>query len=174
MKQKSQEAINEFVQTVSEHQRAVFAAAYAILRNRQDAEDVTQDVFVEAYRNAHKLDNPEKLLPWLYKVATYRCKEHFRKKSRRERREATFMESYARNPSSYPLADEDRRRILMNAINLLPEELRTVFMLKHFAQISYAEISNMTGLSKTTIDGRLRTAKKRLRERLVDMKTEVD
>ena len=157
-----------------EHQRTVFAAAYAILRNRQDAEDITQDVFVEAYRNAHKLENPEKLLPWLYKVATFRCRELFRKRSRRERREAVFMEGHSGSPSPNPLVDEDRRKTLMNAINALPEELRTVFMLKHFAQVSYAEISKMTGLSKTTIDGRLRTAKKKLREKLVDIKTEVD
>jgi RNA polymerase sigma-70 factor (ECF subfamily) len=134
VKSENQESIEAFVQTVLEHQRAVFAAAYAILRNRQDAEDITQDVFVEAYRNAHRLENPEKLLPWLYKVATFRCKEHFRKRSRRERREAVFVEGHSGSPSPNPLDDEDRRKMLMNAINALPEELRTVFMLKHFAQ----------------------------------------
>ena len=162
------------MQTALEHQRAVFAAAYAILRNRQDAEDITQDVFIEAYRNAHKLDNPEKLLPWLYKVATFRCKEHVRKRTRREKREAAYAEERSEHLSSNSLVDDERRKEIMAAINALAEEPRTVFMLKHFAQMTYAEISKMTGLSKTTIDGRLRTAKKKLREKLADIKTEVD
>jgi RNA polymerase sigma-70 factor (ECF subfamily) len=174
VKPQRREDIEAFVRAALEHQRAVFAAAYAILRNRQDAEDITQDVFVEAYRNAHTLDNPEKLLPWLYKVATFRCREHVRKRARRERREATYAEGRSSDSSRDPLADEDRRKAIMSAIDALPQELRTVFMLRHFARMSYAEISKMTDLSETTIDGRLRTAKKKLRETLADIKTEVD
>lgn len=175
MEPKSREAIDAFVRTVLErHQRVVFAAAYAKLRNRHDAEDVTQDVFVEAYRNAHKLDNPEKLLPWLYKTTSNLCRAHFRKRSRRERREAVFVERHADNHPPESLDDADRAKALMGAINELPEELRTIFMLKHFARVSYAEISEMTALPKTTIDGRLRTAKKRLRKELIEMGVGVD
>lgn len=175
MEQKSREAIDAFVRTVLErHQRAVFAAAYAKLRNRSDAEDVTQDVFVEAYRSANRLENPEKLRPWLYKTTSNLCKAHFRKKSRRERREAVFVERHADNHPPELLDDADRKKVLMKAIDELPEELRTVFMLKHFGQVSYAEISEMTGLSKTTVDGRLRTAKKRLRKELVGLGVGVD
>ncbi len=173
--QKRRGAIDTFVKTVVDHhQRAVFAAAYAILRNKHDAEDVTQDAFIQAYRNADKLENLEKLLPWLYKTTNHLCKAHFRKRSRRKRREATFLERHSNNPPSDALADADRKKVLMNSINALPEKLRTVFMLKHFAHASYAEISEMTGLSKTTIDGRLRTAKKKLREQLDDMGVGVD
>jgi RNA polymerase sigma-70 factor (ECF subfamily) len=172
---KSREAIDAFVRTVLErHQRAVFAAAYAKLRNRSDAEDVTQDVFVEAYRSANKLDNPEKLLPWLYETTGNLCKAHFRRRSRRERREAVFVERRSDNHPPESLDDAERGKALMSAINELPEELRAVFMLKRFAGSSYAEISKMMGLSKTTIDGRLRTAKKRLRKKLVDMGVGVD
>lgn len=156
-----------------EHQNAVFAVAYARLRNKHDAEDVVQDVFLEACRSAAKMKNPEKVAFWLYKAANCRCKDHLKKLSRRERRESEFAQSLGRNPAT-PDEEEERIDALMAAINLLPEDFRVLVMLRHFAKLSYADISKMTGLSRTTIDGRLRLAKKRLRRKLTDMGIGVD
>jgi RNA polymerase sigma-70 factor (ECF subfamily) len=70
------------------------------------------------------------------------------------------------NPSEESLAEKERHHAVLKAIDALPEKLRLVVMLKHFAKLPYADIAKMTGLSKTTIDGRLRTAKKRLNQLL--------
>lgn len=167
MKSISKEAGEAFAQLVREHQKSVFALAYGKLRNSHDAEDVMQEVFVEAYRNFHKLNNHNKVSGWLFRATVYRCKDHFRKKSRRWRREMEFADSH--NPGKDEQTHSDRSDAVLEAIGRLPEKYRVVVMLKHFAGLSYKDISSMTGLSKTTIDGRLRMAKKELREMLLEM-----
>jgi len=165
---KTEEAVEEFTEVVRNHQKTVFAVAYGKLRNVHDAEDVMQEVFIEAYRNYKKLKNPEKVSAWLFTAATYRSNDYIRKKSRRARRERMYADSYtsSSNPSEEALTEKERHHAVLKAVDLLPEKLRMVVMLKHFAKLSYADISHMTGLSKTTIDGRLRTAKKRLNQLL--------
>lgn len=163
-----------FAQLVRENKRAVFAVAQAKLRNSHDAEDVMQEVFIEAYRNFHKLKNPNGIGPWLYKATLYRCNDHFRKKSRREKRERIFTETVPGNPSTGAAPDSGISDVLLQAIELLPRKYRQVLMLKHFAQLSYSEISKMTGLPHSTIGGRLFAATSKLREILIKMGEGVD
>ncbi len=73
------------------------------------------------------------------------------------------------NPGTNERTDEGRADDVLEAIGRLPEKYRVVVMLKHFGGLSYDDISKMTGLSKTTIDGRLRTAKKELKQTLIEM-----
>ena len=163
-----------FAQLVRENKRAVFAVAQAKLRNSHDAEEVMQEVFIEAYRNFHKLKRPDGIGPWLYRATLYRCKDYFRKKSRREKRERIFMETAPRNPSTGAVPDSGISDALLQAIELLPRKYRQVLMLKHFAQLSYSEISNMTGLPHSTIGGRLHVATSKLRQILIQMGEGVD
>ena len=167
-KQKKLDIAETFNRLVRNHQKAVFAIAYGKLRDIHDAEDVMQEVFIEAYRNYKKLKNPDKVSSWLYTATTYRSNDHIRRKSRRKRRERMYADSYgpSSNPPEESLSEKERHLAVLKAIGALPERLRLVVMLKHFARLSYAEISKMTGLSKTTIDGRLRTAKKKLNQLL--------
>lgn len=148
-----------------EHEKAVFALAYGKLRNVHDAEDVAQEVFVEAFRKAHKLQNPEKVSAWLFRTTIYRCKDHFRRMSRRQRRERIYTSTAK---SSEEMKFEEEQHSILAVIAQLPEKYRTMVMLRHFARLSYAEISKATGLSNTTIDTRLRTAKKKLKRMLLE------
>jgi RNA polymerase sigma-70 factor (ECF subfamily) len=154
-----------FVRIVREHQKAVFSIAYAKLRNAHDAEDIKQEVFIEAWRNLHKLQSQEKVHAWLFAVTVNRCKDHFRKRFRREKREVLYMESADR---ANPQQEQELHDKVLEAVKSLPEKIRLIVMLKHLAQLSYDEISEMTGLSKTTIDGRLRMGKKRLKRQLLE------
>jgi RNA polymerase sigma-70 factor (ECF subfamily) len=167
LKRQKAAAGEAFTQLVREHQGAIFALAYAKLGNAHDAEDVRQEVFVEAYRNFHKLKNHEKILGWLFKATIYRCKDHMRKKSRRERREMEFTRITDTTACGY--ADNGLADAILEAVGRLPEKHRVVVMLRHFAMLSYADISAMTGLSKTTVDGRLQTAKKEMKQVLTKM-----
>jgi RNA polymerase sigma-70 factor (ECF subfamily) len=153
-----------FVQLMREHERSVFALAYGKLRNAHDAEDVAQEVFVEAFRNAHRLKDAKKVSGWLFKATTYRCIDHFRKMSRRQRRERIYASSA--DSSTQPKFSEENDDGVLEAVSMLPEKYRVVIMLRHFARLSYIDISKATGLSKTTIDSHLRTAKKKLRQTL--------
>jgi RNA polymerase sigma-70 factor (ECF subfamily) len=163
-----------FAQLVRDNKRAVYAVALSKLGNTHDAEDVMQDVFIEAYRSFDTIRNPHNVRAWLYKTTLNRCNDHFRRLSRREKRERTFVEKYQNKSSTGGPGAEGRSGAIRKAIELLPEEYRHVLMLKHFAAFSYAEISEMTGLSTSTITGRLQTARKMFREKLVELGEEVD
>jgi RNA polymerase sigma-70 factor (ECF subfamily) len=158
-----------FAQIVRNHQRAVFAVAYARLRNTHDAEDVMQEVFIEAYRNYHKVKNIGNVRAWLHKATIYRCKDHVRKSIRREKREHIFADSVSGHQFADAQNRAERRTTVLEAVGLLPEKYRLVIMLKHFAQLSYEEISEMTGLSKTVIGSRLQLARNKLKTTLIEM-----
>ncbi len=148
----------QFVEIVRRHRKAVFSVAYGKVRNVQDAEDITQDVFTEAYQKMARLARHENVLGWLIMATGFRCKDHMRKSTRRRNRESGYAEVLQASGD-----DENASNGMLEVISTLPEKFRVVLMLKHFARLSYDEISQITGLSKTTIDGRLRTAKKKLK-----------
>ncbi len=174
LRQNTQSAQETFARIVRAHQKTVFAIAYARLGNAEDAEDVKQEVFVEAWRNLRKIRKPEKIPAWMFKATRNKCRDHFRKKSRRERREGVFVESARSNPANQSPERHEAAEAVFKAVSGLPDKIRTVFMLKHFAGLTYEEISKTTGLSKTTIDGRLRLGKENLRRMLADMGIGVD
>lgn len=171
---KTPEDSHVFARIVHEHKRAVFAVAYAKLRNMHDAEDVMQEVFIAAYQSLKKLRKPDSIGAWLHRATLYRCKDHIRKKVRRKKREHIFAEAVANNPTSSTQADIEQRDALLEAIGRLPEKYRLVLMLKHFAQLSYADISSLTGLSNTAISNHLQLARKRLKATLIKMGEGVD
>ena len=165
MKQKDKGLDGAFTDFVRAYQKAAFAVAYGKLRNAHDAEDVTQDVFAEAYRKRDKLNNSKRTSAWLFRTIGYRCNDHFRKKIRREKRELDYAE--ATNNGSERQFDGENADGLFAAIRLLPEKYLVPVMLKYFADLSYVEISRMTGLTKAKIDHRLRMAKKKLKENMI-------
>lgn len=167
-----QKAKEAFARIVREHQKAVYAVALSRLGNAHDAEDLKQEVFVEAWRNMKKIRNIEKISGWLYKATVNKCRDHYRRKSRRKSREEQFAETAP--PPKPPIEDRESIEAMSRAISMLPEKIRTVVMLRHLAELSYAEISQMTGLSKSKIDGRLRAGKKKLRQMLTEMGIGVD
>lgn len=166
MKRAGKEIDEAFAQLMRDHQRSVFALAYGKLRNVHDAEDVAQEVFIEAFRKAPKLKKMDNVSAWLFKATIFRCKDHIRKMSRRERRELKYTSS-ARASVEMQFESENPNGVLA-AICLLPEKYRLPLILRHFAELSYAEISGITGLSETAVDTRLRAAKRKLKEQLVD------
>jgi RNA polymerase sigma-70 factor (ECF subfamily) len=159
----------EFVRLMQENQKAVFSLAYGKMGNVHDAEDVAQQVFFEIFQNARKLKDPQKAAGWLFKLTVNRCKDSFRKKYRRERREAEY--AGLANQVEAVIAEDCG---ILDMVSQLREKFRTIVMLRYFAELSYAEISAMTGLSKNSIDGRLRAAKKELRRKLVEMNEETN
>jgi RNA polymerase sigma-70 factor (ECF subfamily) len=166
VKQKGRGLDGAFTDFVRDYQKAAFSVAYGKVRNVHDAEDIIQEVFAEAYRKKDKLKTSNRTSAWLFKLIAYRCNDHLRKKIRREKRELDYVR--ATNNDREGQYDADCSDGLFEAIELLPEKYLVLVMLRYFADLSYVEISRMTGLSRATIDHRLRAAKNKLREQLDD------
>jgi RNA polymerase sigma factor (sigma-70 family) len=154
---------------VDKYKEGIYAFVYDKLGSFHDAQDVTQEVFVQAYRDLHSLRRWESFVFWLYRIASTRCKLWIRTQSRRIDRD--FIED--QNPrilsdsSMDSYRDSQVTESLREALDMLSENYRTVLMLHYFGGMSSNEIAKSLGTSPSAIRKRLSRARIQLREGMV-------
>ncbi len=153
-------ALGAFVQRF---QGAVFGLCFRMLSHREDAEDVSQEVFLRAIRNLHQWDPNRPLTPWLLTIAANRCRTWI---SNRQRRDlpAEFAENIADPAANRPRLDLAEE--LQLALDRLREDYRLCFILYHLNELSLAEIADVTGSPQGTIKTWLHRARRELAEHL--------
>lgn len=178
----------EFIQQLKDKTRAsyskllddfeqkVFGTCISFVPNKEDAEDIAQDVFVEIFNSIHKFNAHSKLSTWVYRITTNKCLEFIRKRNAKKR--FSFLQSlssneYTLDKASYftninhpglVLEQKELSETLFMAINKLPEAQRLVFTLNKIDNKSYKEISEITNKSIGSIESLLFRAKKNLRK----------
>jgi RNA polymerase sigma factor (sigma-70 family) len=153
---------------VDKYKGSIFALAYAKLSNFHDAEDVTQEVFIKAYRKLKTLKNRDNFLAWLYAITSNLCKDWIRSRERRLDHEIVeektidrlSMESYHNNKTYESLHD---------ALDSLPNAYRQVLVLHYLGGMDGKEIAKFLGTSQNAIMLRLSRARSQLREEMVTM-----
>lgn len=160
----------------------VYRVAYMTLRNSEDAEDATQETFIDVLRGLKRYDveGAARFETWLYRVTVNRCKTRLRRKrlpsadweemQERLERLPTDHELMARdadaqvdgNPEHLALRQEERQR-LWAAVNRLSEIHREVILLRYGQQLSYEEIAETLDISIGTVKSRLFNAHKKLK-----------
>lgn len=167
-----------YVQLLKEYEQKVFATCLSFVPNKEDAEDIAQDVFLEVFRSISKFKGNSKLSTWIYKIATNKCLEFIRKKNAKKR--FAFMQSIFGNEIpldkttfftefKHPgilLENKEKSETIFKAINLLPESQRIVFTLAKIDGKSYQEIVEITGKSLSSVESIMFRAKKNLRQHL--------
>ena len=163
---------------VEKHQKGVHALAWRQVGNFHDAEEITQDTFLQVYKKLSTLKDPYKFAGWLYVIANRLCIDWTRKKNlATQSLEDTPVEeiekaSYTDHVSeqSEIAISEHRREIVKKLLAKLPESERTVMTLHYLGEMTVKEISKFLGVSVSAIHNRLYRARKRLQaeeERLV-------
>jgi RNA polymerase sigma-70 factor (ECF subfamily) len=154
----------------------VHALVFRLLRDRDDAEDVVEDVFWQAWRQAARYEPARgSASAWLMSIARTRALDRLRSASRR--REAPVADESARAaaaaapapPSSGPVAEvesAERRTRVLAALAELPAEQREALELAYYEGLSQTEIADRTGQPLGTVKTRMRLALRKLRERL--------
>lgn len=142
-------AFDGLVQT---HYKVVFAHAYKMLRNRDDAADATQVTFVKVHRSLREFDLERPLRPWLLRICANACTDIIRKKARG----GSSLEQHA-----YRLVSEDRveeaavksefSEQVRRAIARLPEKYRKIIMLRHYEHMDVEEIASRLGAPEGTV-----------------------
>ncbi len=151
-----------FEMIIRTHSRALFAIAYGILQNREEAEDAVQDALIKAWKSRWRVRDPEKFPAWLATIARYRARDVLRKR-RTVPLPATIEEAVE---ASEPTADADLDRQLHSALAALPELHRSALTLRYFEEMDYQTIENLLGLSNGALRGILGRALASMRRQL--------
>lgn len=161
-----------FREIVEKHQSKVFSIIYGILRNRNDAEDIAQQVFAKIYFSLSGFDFRSSLITWVYKITVNECYDYLRKrKVRKLVYESDMGEQDERNLESSPLAVEssaavddrlENRDYLMKLLSKVTEEERMLLIQKEVEGLTVQELAEITGINENTIKVKLFRARQKL------------
>jgi len=169
---------------VRTYQQRVYNIVYRMIGNREEAEDVAQDVFVTVYQNVAGFRGDSKFSTWLYRVTVNHCKNRLKYLRRRGRHRGRPLDDIAereiahgggatepRYHASIPRPDElasghQLERIVQREIARLDEDHRVLVVLRDIQGMSYQEMVEVTGLNIGTIKSRLHRARLTLKEAL--------
>lgn len=162
--------LEAFGQIVARFQDMACAYAYSILGDFQLAEDVSQEAFVEAYKQLNRLRVPDAFPGWFRRILFTRCG----RMTRRKRIQSHSLEMAAGVPSKAPgpahiVEHHEIQAQVLEAVHALPEYQRTVTMLFYINGYSQKEVAEFLEIPVTTVKKRLHDSRKRLKERMVGM-----
>jgi RNA polymerase sigma-70 factor (ECF subfamily) len=151
------------------HSGRAYRTAYRLLGDMEDAFDLCQEAFLRAYQNIHRFDENRPFYPWLYSILKNLCLNFLKRKRKQpgtvkdpEVWERSFATSLP-GPAEQMLESEDVRR-LWQSIGNLSETHRQVLIMKHFDNLSYAEMAQILSIPIGTVMSRLYHARKKLGE----------
>jgi len=154
-----------FEQIVDRYQKKIFNIALRIATDQDDAEDITQSVFVKAYERLNTFDPKYKLFSWLYRIAINESLNFVGQRQNLQRLDEAEVSKELSPEETLDTAINSEA--VQNALMKLKLEHRVVIVLKHFQELSYREISYILDLPEKTVKSRLFTAREQLRRVLL-------
>ena len=145
------------------HKKPVYHYALKMVQSSMTAEDIVQNVFLKLFEKMDSIKSFDSIRFWLLKSARNEVYTYFRKsKSRKEEPLEENEELLTDSHHGDEIEEKEAHEIVRNEINLLPAELREIFVLREYSELSYKEISQMLGLSKDIIKSRLFSIRQKL------------
>jgi RNA polymerase sigma factor (sigma-70 family) len=166
---------NNFQQIFDTNNKKVFNISLNIVQNREDAEDITQEVFVEVFHSLHKFNEESAVSTWIYRIAVNKSLDFLRAKKRKKRfviltqlfhpesGEQLHEISHYDHPGIV-LENKERSQILFTAINKLPENQKAAFLLHKTEGFPQKEIAEIMKLSEKAVESLIGRAKENLRK----------
>ena len=165
-----------FDELVVRYRDKVYRLSFKILRNEDDAAEALQDAFTSAFRGLKNFKSESTFSTWLYRVATNASLMKYRKRrddhlsleqsqSAQRDAEPLAIPDWSQQPLE-ELLDAETRQVMEEGLRRLPEDLRTVFILRDEDGHSNAEVAEMLDLSVAAVKSRLHRARIALRDRL--------
>lgn len=159
-----------FGELVRRYQATVFNVCYRLLAERREAEDLAQEAFIRAYQRLDTYDVERPFGPWVRRVAMNLCLNRLQARPDftlplDDERDSSLFSSSSENPEVL-LVRQERTVLLRNAILSLPAHYRTVVELRHFHNLSYAEIAAQLKIPLSDVKSHLYRARRSLQEKL--------
>ncbi len=162
-----------FGRLVSDHKEALYFHIRRMVLNHDDANDLTQEVFIKVWRSMDRFRGESKLYTWLYRIATNVCLTHLENSKRFFNVSFDEVENQLQQElREDPLftADEILLRLQV-ALASLPDKQRAVFVMRYYDELSYAEISEITGTSEGALKASYHHAAKKIEAHLTHHST---
>ncbi len=169
----SEEAFRTLVEL---YQRLVYNTSLGLLRSESEAEDVSQEVFIEVFQSIEKFKGESKLSTWIYRIAVTKSLELMRYKKRKKRFAPILGlfnsdgEQMVEPPDfvhpGIKLEQKENAAMLFGAIDRLPESQQTAFTLHKIQGLSYQEISSIMNTSLSSVESLMHRAKSNLKKHL--------
>lgn len=161
---------------VNKYRDLIFNLIYRMIGNREEAEDLVQEIFIKAFSALPTFNEQYAFSTWLYKIAVNHCIDTLRKKKLPTLpldKPISFKDKELRReyPDLSPspegkLISKERTEIIQKAIHSLPEKYRSVILLRHTEEKSYEEISTILNIPIGTVKARLFRARELLKKKL--------
>jgi RNA polymerase sigma-70 factor (ECF subfamily) len=165
---------------VRQHWRKVFNVAYKFVGRHEEAEDLTQDIFLKIFRSLETFDRRANFQTWLISVSRNLCIDYYRS-VRKERetidRQVTAEEVGPVSSDAGPLAALEQRdlaALLRRALQTLPDSLRTAVMMRDIQELSYQEIAGRLQLPEGTVKSRINRGRKELARQILRLREDDD
>jgi RNA polymerase sigma-70 factor (ECF subfamily) len=166
-----------YKELVAQFTGRIYNTALGFLQNNEDAEDITQEVFIEIYQSVSQFTERSKLSTWIYRITASKSLELIRRRNRKKRTGILFSlfgkEDHIAVTSTSPfyhpgvkLENKERAAVLFQAIKKLPLNQRTAFTLHNLENLSYAELAEIMGVSVSSVESLMFRAKQNLRKLL--------
>jgi RNA polymerase sigma-70 factor, ECF subfamily len=164
---------------VTRYQQKVIKTAFYLVKDIEDAEDLSQEVFMEVIRSIHRYKRKATLYTWIYRITINKSLDLLRKKKQKgfiQKLETMTGFSIDGRPAKghEPAVSETRfelkekRDVLDKAINSLPENQKIAFTLNKFDDLSYKDIAEIMNLSLSAVESLIHRAKMNLQKKLAD------
>jgi RNA polymerase sigma-70 factor (ECF subfamily) len=168
-----------FDELVRRHQERVFNLCYRMVGMYEDADDCAQETFVRVYRSLKEFGFRSAFSTWLYRIAVNTCKNHLASRGYRRNREMVRINGNTAGESTAPaeigdctyapngaLERKETEELVQRTIDSLPDDQRTVVVLRDVEDLSYEEIARITGLNLGTVKSKIARGRRHLREKL--------
>jgi RNA polymerase sigma-70 factor (ECF subfamily) len=153
-----------FEMIIRTHSRALFAIAYGVLQNREEAEDAVQDALIKAWKSRWRVREAEKFPAWLGTITRYRARDILKR-----RRSVPLSDEMAESIAEETKTAGDATfsdRDVHSALATLPALHRTALALRYFEELDYKSIESLLGLTDGALRGILGRALASMRKRL--------
>ena len=164
-----------YAEIVDRFRGKIFGLVYRMVKNREEAQDLTQETFIKAFNSLATFNSEYAFSTWLYKIAANTCIDHFRKKRLKtfpldnpitvkdSQIQREFPDRHEIEPDN-KLLSKERKNIIDQAIDRLPQKYKQVIYLRHKVEKSYEEIAEELDLPLGTVKVRIFRAREMLKK----------
>ncbi|MBT2682144.1 sigma-70 family RNA polymerase sigma factor [Bacillus sp. ISL-37] len=163
------EAIDEIM---TRYGQEILQLTFSYVKNKQIAEDLTQEIFVKCYKSLHTYSGKSKFRTWLWRIASNHCKDYLKSWYNKNVFTTDYQliyDSMQSDSVEQTVIQDEEDGQLATAVMELPVNYREVIYLFYFEEMTIKEISAVTEVKENTIKTRLKRAKELLKERLEEI-----